>query len=141
MLNKVMLIGNLGSDPDGRFLPNGNQVVNFNVATTMRWKDKQSGERKEKTEWHRVIIFGKLAEICVKYLHKGSQVYVEGRLQTRKWQDKAGVDKYTTEIIADTMNMLGGHGDGAAVGDGSASAPDMKKLTPHKDADFDDVPF
>lgn len=140
MLNKVMLIGNLGADPDGRFMPNGSQVVNFSLATSRRWKDKQSGERKEESEWHRIIIFGKLAEICVEYLHKGSQVYVEGRLQTRKWTDKGGVDKYTTEIIADTMNMLGGRSDASMPSMGGSSASAAVGNTQNKE-EFDDIPF
>src|SRR5476649_2264600 len=115
-INKVILIGNLGRDPETRFLPSGGAVTNISIATTDTWKDKASGEKKEATEWHRVAFFGRLAEIAGEYLKKGSQVYVEGRLQTRKWQDKDGNDKYTTEIIADTMQMLGsraGAGGGA----------------------------
>jgi len=114
-VNKVILIGNLGRDPETRYMPDGGAITNISVATTDVWKDKQ-GEKQEKTEWHRVAFFGKLAEIAGEYLKKGSQVYVEGRLQTRKWQDKEGVDKYTTEIVADRMQMLGsrqGMGGGA----------------------------
>jgi len=105
-VNKVILVGNLGRDPETRYMPDGGAVTNVSIATTDVWKDK-SGEKQEKTEWHRVAFFGKLAEIAGEYLKKGSQVYVEGRLQTRKWQDKDGQDKYTTEIIADRMQMLG----------------------------------
>src|SRR6202521_3400526 len=105
-VNKVILIGNLGRDPETRYMPDGGAVTNVSVATTEKWKDK-SGEPQEKTEWHRVAFFGKLAEIAGEYLKKGSQVYVEGRLQTRKWQDKDGQDKYTTEVVADRMQMLG----------------------------------
>jgi len=105
-VNKVILIGNLGRDPETRYMPDGGAITNISIATTDTWKDKQ-GEKQEKTEWHRVAFFGKLAEIAGEYLKKGSQVYVEGRLQTRKWQDKEGVDKYTTEIVADRMQMLG----------------------------------
>jgi single-strand DNA-binding protein len=105
-VNKVILIGNLGRDPEVRYLPDGAAVANISVATTDVWKDK-NGEKQERTEWHRVAFFGKLAEIAGEYLKKGSQVYVEGRLQTRKWQDKDGQDKYTTEIIAERMQMLG----------------------------------
>lgn len=105
-VNKVILIGNLGRDPETRYMPDGGAITNISIATTDTWKDK-AGEKQEKTEWHRVAFFGKLAEIAGEYLKKGSQVYVEGRLQTRKWQDKEGVDKYTTEIIADRMQMLG----------------------------------
>ena len=139
MLNKVTLIGNLGADPDSRFMPTGGQVVTLSIATSRRWKDKQSGERKEQTEWHRVIMFNKLAEICAEYLHKGSQVYIEGRLQTRKWE-KDGVDHYTTEIIADQMTMLGGRGNDAPV---SASADGKASTEPAKSVEqFDgDIPF
>ncbi len=107
MLNKVTLIGNLGADPEVRYTPTGAAVANISLATTRRWRDKQSGERKEATEWHRVIFFERLAEIAGEYLKKGSQVYVEGRLQTRKWQGQDGQDRYTTEIIATEMHMLG----------------------------------
>ncbi len=120
-LNKVLLIGNLGRDPETRFMPNGNAVCNFSIATTESWKDKQSGQKQEKTEWHNISMYGRLAEIAGQYLKKGSSVYIEGRLQTRKWQDKqTGADRYTTEIIADEMKMLGGRGDGggASMGGG-----------------------
>src|SRR6202049_2934393 len=113
-VNKVILIGNLGRDPETRYMPEGGAITNISVATTDKWKDK-NGELQEKTEWHRVAFFGKLAEIAGEYLKKGSQVYVEGRLQTRKWQDKEGQEKYTTEIVADRMQMLGSReGSGAA---------------------------
>ena len=105
-VNKVIIIGNLGRDPETRYMPDGGAITNISVATTDKWKDK-NGEMQEKTEWHRVAFFGKLAEIAGEYLKKGSQVYVEGRLQTRKWQDKDGQDKYTTEIVANQMQMLG----------------------------------
>ena len=108
-VNKVILVGNLGKDPESRYLPDGGAVCNFSVATTDKWKDK-SGEKQERTEWHRVSTFARLAEICGEYLKKGSQVYIEGRLQTRKWQDKEGHDRYTTEIVADRMQMLGSRG-------------------------------
>ena len=107
MLNKVTLIGRLGADPEIRYMPTGGAVANVSLATTFRWKDKQTGERKENTEWHRVVFFNRLAEIVGEYLRKGSQVYVEGRLQTRKWQDQSGQDRYTTEIVATEMQMLG----------------------------------
>ena len=106
-INKVIVLGNLGSEPDARYMPNGNAVTNISVATTDSWKDKESGERLEKTEWHRVVFFGRLAEIASEYLKKGSQVYVEGRIQTRKWEDKEGNDRWTTEIVANEMQMLG----------------------------------
>ena len=114
-INKVILVGNLGRDPETRYMPDGGAVTNVSIATTDTWKDKTSGEKKEATEWHRVVFFNRLAEIAGEYLKKGSQVYVEGRLRTRKWQDKEGQDKYTTEIVCDTMQMLGGRqgmGDG-----------------------------
>ncbi len=114
MLNKVMLIGNLGADPEVRYMPTGGAVVNITLATSMRWKDKQSGERKEETEWHRVVFFNRLAEVVGEYLKKGSQIYVEGRLQTRKWQDQNGQDRYTTEIVASEMHMLGSRSGGTA---------------------------
>ena len=113
-LNKVILIGNLGRDPETRYAPSGDAICNVTIATTETWKDKASGERKEATEWHRVVFFGRLAEIASQYLRKGSQVYVEGRLQTRKWQDKAGQDRYTTGIRADEMKMLGSRSGGDA---------------------------
>ena len=112
MLNKVTLIGNLGADPEIRFMPSGGSVANIRLATTRRWKDKQTGERKEATEWHRVIFFNRLAEIAGEYLKKGSQVYVEGRLQTRKWQGQDGQDHYTTEILGEEMHMLGSRSGG-----------------------------
>ena len=111
-LNKVTLIGNLGADPEVRYMPAGGAVTSIGLATTRRWKDKQSGEKKEATEWHRVIFFNRLAEVAGEYLKKGSQIYVEGRLQTRKWEDKNGVERYTTEIIAEEMQMLGTSGGG-----------------------------
>jgi len=106
-VNKVILVGNLGRDPETRYMPNGEAVTNFSIATTETWKDK-SGEKKEATEWHRITMYRKLAEIAAEYLKKGSSVYIEGKLQTRKWTDKDGVEKYTTEIIGDVMQMLGG---------------------------------
>jgi single-strand DNA-binding protein len=129
-VNKVIIVGNLGRDPETRYMPNGDAVTNVAVATTESWKDKNTGEKKELTEWHRITFYRKLAEIAGQYLKKGSQVYVEGRLQTRKWTDKDGIERYTTEIIADTMQMLGsrqgmGGGGGASMDDdyGSGGAP------------------
>ena len=152
-VNKVILIGNLGRDPETRFMPSGDAICNISIATTDTWKDK-NGEKQEKTEWHRVAFFGKLAEIAGEYLKKGSQVYVEGRLQTRKWQDKDGQDKYTTEIVANAMQMLGsrqgmGGGDrGADMGEGGGSArpaaakPAGAAKSGGKFDDFeDDIPF
>jgi single-strand DNA-binding protein len=120
-VNKVIIVGNLGKDPETRYMPSGAAVTNLRVATTEAWKDKQSGEQQERTEWHAVAMFGRLAEIAAEYLRKGSQVYIEGKLRTRKWQDKEGKDRYTTEIVADDMQMLGSRG-GAAAGAGAAAA-------------------
>ncbi|MCC6077503.1 single-stranded DNA-binding protein [Pseudomonas sp. GCM10022188] len=122
-VNKVILVGNVGGDPETRYLPNGNAVTNITLATSDSWKDKQTGQLQERTEWHRVVFFGKVAEIAGEYLRKGSQVYVEGRLQTRKWQDQSGQDRYTTEIVVDmngTMQLLGGRGN---AGDDAPRAP------------------
>ena len=150
-VNKVILIGNLGRDPEVRYMPDGGAITNVSIATTESWKDK-NGEKQEKTEWHRVAFFGKLAEIAGEYLKKGSQVYVEGRLQTRKWQDKDGNDKYTTEIVADRMQMLGsrqGMGGGAdreaperESAPRPAGKPAAAKPAGSKFDDFeDDIPF
>lgn len=117
-INKVILIGNLGADPETRAMPSGMTVANINVATSENWKDKQSGESKERTEWHRVALFGRLGEIAGEYLKKGSKVYIEGSLRTRKWQDKQGQDRYTTEIIANDMQMLDSRGGGMGGGGG-----------------------
>ena len=117
-VNKVILLGNLGRDPELRFMPNGDAVCNFSIATTDSWKDK-AGEKQERTEWHNIVMYRKLAEIAGEYLKKGSSIYVEGRLQTRKWQTKEGQDRYTTEVIADSMQMLGGR-SGASQGDRSS---------------------
>jgi len=151
-VNKVILVGNLGRDPETRYTTGGDPITNVSIATTDTWKDK-NGEKQEKTEWHRVAFFGKLAEIAGEYLKKGSQVYVEGRLQTRKWQDKDGQDKYTTEIVADRMQMLGSRasaGAGASSGEppaereraagggGKAGAAPAKKNVDDLD---DDIPF
>ena len=136
-VNKVIIVGNLGRDPETRYMPNGEAVTNIAVATTESWKDKSSGEKKEITEWHRITFYRKLAEIAGQYLKKGSQVYVEGRLQTRKWTDKENIERYTTEIIADTMQMLGsrqGMGGSAPMDDdygngGNAPAPAARQNT------------
>ena len=123
-INKVIVVGNLGRDPEIRTFPSGDQVANVTIATTDKWKDKQSGEMKEATEWHRVVFNGRLAEIAGQYLRKGSQVYVEGSLRTRKWTDQAGVEKYSTEIRADQMQMLGGRpGGDQGDGGGHSRAP------------------
>ena len=124
-VNKVILVGNLGRDPEVRYSPDGAAICNVSIATTSNWKDKNSGERREETEWHRVVFYNRLAEIAGEYLKKGRPVYVEGRLKTRKWQNKEGVDQYTTEIVADQMQMLGGRdgGDGGMGGGESQGAP------------------
>ncbi|MGH8533189.1 MAG: single-stranded DNA-binding protein [Gammaproteobacteria bacterium] len=111
-INKVFLIGNLGAEPEVRFMPSGQAVANVRLATNETWRDRETGESQERTEWHRVVFFGKLADIVKEYLHKGSQIFVEGRIQTKKWQDKDGHDRYTTEIIANEMQMLGARGGG-----------------------------
>jgi len=120
-INKVFLIGNLGQDPEVRYMPSGKAVTNITLATSESWKDKNTGEKQERTEWHRVVFYSPLAEIVGQYLRKGSSAFIEGRLQTRKWQDKNGVDRYTTEIVANEMKMLGGKSDRAG---GSAPYPD-----------------
>jgi single-strand DNA-binding protein len=120
-VNKVILVGNLGKDPETRYMPSGSAVTNLTLATSESWKDKQSGEQQERTEWHKIAMFGRLAEIAAEYLRKGSQVYIEGKLRTRKWQDKEGKDRWTTEIVADEMQMLGGKGGGAAAGAGAGA--------------------
>ena len=151
-VNKVILVGNLGRDPETRYAPEGGAITNISVATTEQWKDKTSGEKQERTEWHRVVFFNRLAEIAGEYLKKGSQVYVEGALRTRKWQDKEGKERYTTEIVAERMQMLGsraGMGDASArgadddktpvtAGEGSKSA---KKPAGKFDDMEDDIPF
>ena len=118
-VNKVIIVGNLGRDPETRYMPSGDAIANIAVATTDKWKDKTTGEQKESTEWHRVSFFGKLAEIAGQYLKKGSAVYIEGKLRTRKYTDKDGIEKYSTEIIADQMQMLGGRPQGGGAGDES----------------------
>ncbi|MCC7460881.1 MAG: single-stranded DNA-binding protein [Gammaproteobacteria bacterium] len=147
-INKVILIGNLGADPETRSMPSGMNVTNLRVATSESWKDKQSGEMQERTEWHSVAMFGRLAEISAQYLRKGSQVYIEGKLRTRKWQDKEGRDRYTTEIIADEMQMLGGRGGGGMGGGAPAeraparSEPAEAAAGPSGGEPFDDdIPF
>jgi single-strand DNA-binding protein len=117
-INKVILIGHLGQDPEVRALPSGSSIANLRIATTESWKDKQSGEFKEQTEWHTVVLFGRTAEVAAEYLKKGSQVFIEGRLRTRKWQDKTGNDRYSTEIVGNDMQMLGGRGQGGGAGAG-----------------------
>lgn len=132
-INKVILVGNLGNDPEVRYAANGSAIANISVATTDSWKDKNTGEQQEKTEWHRVVMFNRLGEIAGEYLKKGSQVYIEGRLQTRKWQDQSGQDKYSTEIVANEMQMLGGRGGGSEAGGGSGyQAPQQRQQAPQQ---------
>ena len=145
-VNKVILVGNLGKDPEVRYSPSGSAMANVTLATTESWKDKQTGEKQEKTEWHRVVFFNRLAEIVGEYLKKGSQVYVEGRLQTRKWQGQDGQDRYTTEIVASEMQMLGGRTGGgtsdwsASQDSGDGGSASASSSPPADDFD-DDVPF
>ena len=153
-VNKVILVGNLGKDPETRYMPSGGAVTNITVATSESWKDKQTGQQQERTEWHRVVFFGRLGEIAGEYLRKGSKVYVEGRLQTRKWQAQDGTDRYSTEIVANDMQMLDGRGEGGG-GDfggsdgGGGSRPSSAPSRPAEPAggstgggDFDDdIPF
>ena len=132
-VNKVIILGNLGRDPETRYMPSGDAMTTISIATTDSWKDKSSGEKKESTEWHRVTFFGKLAEIAGQYLKKGSSVYVEGSLRTRKYTDKDGVEKYATDIRADTMQMLGGKPGTASMDDGydqQSSAPPQRQSAP-----------
>ncbi len=153
-VNKVILIGNLGKDPEVRYAPSGSAICNITLATSRQWKDKTSGEKQEETEWHRVVFYDRLAEVAGEYLKKGRPVYVEGRLKTRQWTDKEGVEKYTTEIVADQMQLLGsreGMGEGGGEGGGRSSAPaarpsaaakpaTQKSSTGFDDMD-DDIPF
>jgi len=144
-VNKVILIGNLGQDPETRYMPSGSAVTNLRIATTESFKDRETGQQQERTEWHSVAMFGRLAEIAGEYLRKGSQVYIEGRLRTRKWQDKQGQDRYSTEIVADQMQMLGSRGAGAAGGGEPAQAerPAGRSRAPvAQEAELDDdIPF
>ena len=150
-INKVILVGNLGADPETRYMPSGSAVTNLSVATSESWKDKQTGEQNERTEWHTVVMFDRLAEIAAEYLRKGSQVYIEGKLQTRKWQDRDGNDRWTTEIRANEMQMLGGRGGGGgggAYGGGGSDGGGAKKSgggsappQPGPDDFDDDIPF
>jgi single-strand DNA-binding protein len=140
-VNKVIIVGNLGADPESRYMPNGDAVCNIRVATTESWKDKQSGEKRELTEWHRIVFFRKLAEIAGQYLKKGSQVYIEGRIKTRKWQDKEGQERYTTEIEANEMQMLGSRqGMGEPSSGGNAPRNDYQPPSkPAAKSQFDDM--
>jgi single-strand DNA-binding protein len=152
-VNKVILIGNLGADPETRYMPSGSAVSNLRIATTESFKDRETGQQQERTEWHSIAMFGRLAEIAAEYLRKGSQVYIEGRLRTRKWQDREGKDRYTTEFVADNMQMLGGRGGGGAMpadveGEAPAARPAPSRTRAPApapaaaDADpDDDIPF
>ncbi len=141
-INKVIIVGNLGQDPDTRYMPSGSAVTNMTVATNESWKDKQTGEQKDRTEWHKVAMFGRLAEISAEYLRKGSQVYIEGKLRTRKWQDKDGHDRYTTEVIADEMQMLGGRGGSGGGAPARNDGPPPSPPPQGSSDDFDDdIPF
>ena len=149
-VNRVTILGNLGKDPEVRYMPNGNAVANITIATSETWNDKQSGEKKEKTEWHRVVFFGKLAEIVGKYLNKGSKIYIEGKLQTRKWQNNEGKDVYTTEVVVDiggSMQMLDGKPAGGAPAQQQAQRPaqqqrpTQRQQVPIDDGFDDDIPF
>jgi single-strand DNA-binding protein len=159
MLNKVMLIGRLGADPEVRYMPSGGAVTTLSLATSRRWKDRQTGERREETEWHRVVMFNRLAEIAGEYLKKGSQAYIEGHIRTRKWQAQDGQDRYTTEIVADSMNMLDSRSGGTSDFGGeqpqggyskpaaqpqqpaSQSSPGSMPPPPNYDDFDDDIPF
>lgn len=149
-VNKVIIVGNLGQDPEVRYMPSGSAVTNISVATSETWKDKETGQNQERTEWHRIAFFNRLAEIAGEYLRKGSKVYIEGSLRTRKWQDKSGQDRYTTEIIANTMQMLDSRGGAGGAPAGGASNPAYDSAPamsahdsgPEMGADFDDdIPF
>lgn len=152
-INKVIIVGNLGQDPDVKYMPNGEAVVNVTIATSDTWKDKQTGEQKEKTEWHRVVFFRRLGEIAGEYLKKGSKVYVEGKLQTRKWQAQDGSDRYTTEIVANEMQMLDSRGGDNSGFAGTQSRPQAQQSAPQAQAQpqaapagmndnfDDDIPF
>ncbi|MCL4119870.1 UNVERIFIED_CONTAM: hypothetical protein GTU68_020501 [Idotea baltica] len=159
-VNKVILVGRLGAEPESRAFPNGGSICNLSLATSESWKDKQTGERKEKTEWHRIVLRNRLGEVAQQYLHKGSQIYIEGRIQTRKWQDQSGQDRYSTEIIGDGMTMLdtrNSNGGGSASYDQPAAqkpsgAPSQKPASPSAGPDYgmpsggadyldDDIPF
>lgn len=155
-LNKVMIMGNLGTDPEVRYMPNGGAVTNIRVATSESWKDKQTGEKQERTEWHRIVLYNRLAEIAAQYLRKGSRVFVEGAIRTNKWQDQSGNDRYTTEIIANSMQLMDSKGSGGSPSSapmddemmnappamGSQNKPASAKSATTLDEDFDDdIPF
>jgi len=141
-VNKVILVGNLGADPEVRYMPSGGAVANITIATSESWKDKQTGQSQERTEWHKVALFNRLAEITGEYLKKGAKVYIEGSLRTRKWQDKAGQDRYTTEIVASEMQMLDGRGSGAPQMPSSSARDESSMPAMAESGEFDDeIPF
>ena len=140
-INKVIIVGNLGADPDSRAMPSGNAVTNISVATSESWNDRETGEKQEKTEWHRVVFFNRLAEIAAQYLKKGSQVYVEGKLQTRKWEDKEGNERWTTEVVANQMQMLGDRMSGDMSNDNASSSQSTSDNDFSTDEFDDDIPF
>lgn len=144
-INKVILVGNLGADPETRAMPSGSSVTNIRIATTESWKDKNTGDQQERTEWHSIAFFGRLAEIAGEYLNKGSQVYVEGKLRTRKWQDREGNDRWTTEVVANELQMLGGRAGAGAPAQGAAPiAPPQSSGDAPQDTSTpfdDDIPF
>ncbi len=144
-VNKAIIIGRLGRDPEVRYTPDGTAVANFSIATSEEWKDKNTGEKRERTEWHRIVAFRRLGEICGEYLSKGRQVYIEGRIQTRDWEDKDGNKRYTTEIVASQMQMLGSRDDsGDSRSSGGPSGGRMQEEPPgpsHSDVRDDDIPF
>ena len=140
-INKVIIVGNLGADPDSRAMPSGNAVTNISVATSESWNDRETGEKQEKTEWHRVVFFNRLAEIAAQYLKKGSQVYVEGKLQTRKWEDKEGNERWTTEVVANQMQMLGDRMSNDMSSDNASSSQSSSDNDFSTDEFDDDIPF
>ena len=140
-VNKVILLGNLGQDPEKRETPSGLVITNLSIATTEAWKDKQSGEKKEETTWHKVVLFGRLGEIADQYLSKGSQVYIEGRISVRKWQDKEGNDRWSTEIVASEIQLLGGKGGDRPQSNSHQPAPDSRQPQPGGGIQDDEVPF
>ena len=140
-INKVIIVGNLGADPDSRAMPSGNAVTNISVATSESWNDRDTGEKQEKTEWHRVVFFNRLAEIAAQYLKKGSQVYVEGKLQTRKWEDKEGNERWTTEVVANQMQMLGDRMSNDMSNDNVSSSQSSSDNDFSTDEFDDDIPF
>ena len=141
VINKVIIVGNLGADPDSRAMPSGNAVTNISVATSESWNDRETGEKQEKTEWHRVVFFNRLAEIAAQYLKKGSQVYVEGKLQTRKWEDKEGNERWTTEVVANQMQMLGDRMSNDMSNDNASSSQSSSDNDFSTDDFDDDIPF